>query len=97
MPAAIRASSTVIKLKPVTHAKVQVIAHEEERPMGEVVTFLVDRYERERFWNQVRADYARLKADPVAWQEYLDPPPYYAPEEEQEILAEVAARRSRGE
>lgn len=109
MTAMRRASSPVVKLKPQTHAKLQSIAHEEDRPMGEVVTFLIDRYERERFWLGVREDLARLKADPVAWQAYKDElaffdqtagdglehePPYYTPEEEREILADVAASRS---
>ncbi|MGC4193042.1 MAG: hypothetical protein QM589_17995 [Thermomicrobiales bacterium] len=67
--------------------------------MGEIVAYLVDRYERERFWKQVRADYARLKADPVAWSDYIDEveawdtlsgdglereAPYYTAEEERD-------------
>jgi hypothetical protein len=109
MTAQTRPTSPVVKLKPATHAKLQSIAHAEDRPMGEVVTFLVDRYERERFWKQVRADYARLKADPAAWAEYkaevdawdtlsgdglVAEEPYYSPEEEREILAAAAARRA---
>lgn len=111
MTAMRRASAPMVKLKPKTHAKLQEIARDEERPMGELVAFLVDRYEKERFWRQVRADYARLKADPVAWKEYTDEieawdslsgdgleneEPYYSPDEEREILAEAAARRTQG-
>lgn len=111
MTAQTGASAPVVKLKPQTHAKLQAIAKEEDRPMGEIVTFLVDRYERQRFWLGVREDLARLKADPVAWQDYLremaewdtmpndilaSEDPYYTPEEEREILAEAAARRAQG-
>ncbi len=75
--------------------------------MGEVVTFLVERYEKERFWKQVRADYERLRADPAAWQDYKEEvelwdslsgdglenePPYFSPEEEREIRERAAAR-----
>lgn len=101
----------MVKLKPQTHAKLQAIAREEERPMAELVTFLVDRYERERFWKGVEEDLARLKANPVAWKDYQDEialwdqlagdglqneESYYTPEEEREILAEVAANRAEG-
>lgn len=111
MSALRKPSAPVVKLKPQTHAKLQEIAKEEDRPMGEIVTFLIDRYERERFWQKVRDDYARLKADPEAWQAYRDEidlwdqtagdglereEPYYTPEEEREILAQAAADRASG-
>ena len=72
---------------------------------------VAERLERERFWMGVREDLERLKADPVAWQDYMDEtaffdrsagdglehePPYYTPEEEREILAEVAGYRGLG-
>ena len=105
MTAARRPSAPVVKLKPQTHAKLQEIAKQDDQPMGEVVTYLIDRYEQERFWMQAQEDLARLKADPEAWQEYMDElaffdqsvgagledeAPYYTPEEEEEILAEAA-------
>ncbi|MGI8403463.1 MAG: hypothetical protein ACR2OE_01605 [Thermomicrobiales bacterium] len=104
-------SPPVVKLKPQTHAKLLEFSKEDDRPMGDIVTFLVDRYEQERFWQGVNADLARLKADPVAWQDYKEElaffdraagdgleseEPYYTPEEEREILAEVEASRAEG-
>ena len=78
---------------------------------GEIVTYLVDCYERQRFWKGVQDDLNRLKADPAAWQDYQDEiavwdqlsgdgltgeEPYYTPEEEREILAKAAAARTPG-
>lgn len=105
MSALRKSSAPVVKLKPGTHAKLQEIARAESRPMGEIVSDLVERYEKERFWKGVQEDYARLRADPVAWKDYQDEvaiwdatagdglenePPYYTPEEEEEIRAEFA-------
>ena len=60
---------------------------------------------KEQFWQRARESVEHLKADPVAWQGYLDEiaiwdgmaddglvdePPYYTPEEEAEIEAEYA-------
>lgn len=73
--------------------------------MGEIVTDLLNRYEREQFWDRVDASLAKLKADPVAWKEYQDEialwdttsadgleneERYYTPEEEAEIEAKFA-------
>ncbi len=107
MTAMKKPTATVVKLKPETHARLQAIAKLEDRPMGEVVTTLIDAYEQRRFWKEVRASYARLKEDPVAWQDYRDEvellegspsdgltnePPYFTPEEEQSILDRAASR-----
>lgn len=104
---AVRRPPAVVKINAQTHAKLQEIAREDDRPMGEIVTFLVDRYERERFWKGAKEDLARLKADPVAWQDYQDEiavwdslagsglenePPYFTPQEEEEIRERAAAR-----
>lgn len=69
MSALRKSSAPVVKLKPGTHAKLQEIARAESRPMGEIVSDLVERYETERFWKGVQEDYARLRADPVAWKD----------------------------
>ena len=37
--------SAMVKLKPATHAKLQEIAREQHRPMGDVITELIERYE----------------------------------------------------
>lgn len=98
-----RSSTPTVKLKPTTHAKLQELARSEERPMGEIITELVDRYEEERFWKDLHASVERLRADPVAWRDYQeeirffeggsmdgleDEEPYYSPEEEEAIRAE---------
>jgi hypothetical protein len=105
MSALKKTSVPVVKLKQGTHAKLQQIAKAESRPMGDIVTDLVERYEKELFWKGVREDYARLHADPEAWKDYQNEiavwdatsgdglenePPYYTPEEEDEIRAEYA-------
>ncbi len=111
MSAQRKPSPPVVKVKPHTHAKLLAFSKEDNRPMSEIVEQLVDQFEKERFWSGVREDLARLKADPVAWQGYLAEmsewdnmpneildaeDPYYTPEEEREILAGAAARRSSG-
>lgn len=60
----------MVKLKPETHANLQELSREEEKPMGEIITYLVDRYQRERFWRGAEDDIARLKEDPSAWDSY---------------------------
>lgn len=100
----VRMASTVVRLEAKTHARLREMAEAEHRSMGEIVTDLLERYEREQFWDRVDASLAKLKADPVAWKEYQDEiavwdatsgdgleneEPYYTPEEA-EIEAEFA-------
>jgi hypothetical protein len=100
MTAVRKPSGVPIKITTVDHAKLQVWAREDERPMAAIVNDLIERYERDRFWKGVHEDYERLRADPVAWQDYQDEvalfeggsmdglengEPYYSPEEEEEI------------
>ncbi len=69
------------------------------------VEVALTRYEREKLWESVQEDSARLRSDSVAWKGYLDDiavfeggsmdgledqRPYYTPEEEEEIRAEHA-------
>jgi predicted DNA-binding protein len=103
-------AATVVKVKQETHARLQEIAKEQQRSMGDVVTELVERYEKEQFWKQVNEAVERLREDPVAWQDYQDEiaffeggsmdgleneEPYYTPEEEEAIRAEAARTESR--
>jgi hypothetical protein len=91
-------------------AKLQEIARGEKRPMREVITDLLDRYDEEQFWARVRQQIADLKAVPNAWKDYLDETaawdtlsgdgleeeePYYSPEQEREILRDAANTQSR--
>jgi hypothetical protein len=85
--------------------KLRIISKEEKRSIGQIVTDLVETYEKEKFWKEMREGFERLRADPIAWKEYQDEfalwetaagdgleiePPYYTPEEEAEINAEYA-------
>jgi len=95
----------VVKISSTSHAKLREIAKSEQRPMGDIVNDLIERYELEQFWKQAHDAVERLRSDPVAWQDYRDEvqmlqggsmdglenePPYYTSEEEEEILAEHA-------
>lgn len=110
MAALNRTPAATIKIKAETHLKLQELSRAEDRPMGEIVTRLVDEYEHQRFWQEAKAQLARLKADPVAWKEYLDEmtewdnmpnevldqeEPYSTPEEAREMLADAAQSTSR--
>lgn len=89
-------SSSSIRVDEETVARLRVIAREEKRPIGQIVTDLVKRYEREKFWEEAREGFARLREDPVAWKAYRDEseqwlsmsddllkdePPYYSADE----------------
>jgi hypothetical protein len=102
--------SAMVKLKPATHAKLQEIAKKQHRPMGDVITELIERYEREKFWEEVHTSVERLRSDPVAWKDYQDEiaffeggsmdgleneEPYFTPEEEAEIRANHARAQGR--
>lgn len=107
MSALRKPSPPVVKLNEATHAKLLEFSKEENRPMGEIVSSLVDRYAREKFWAGAKADLERLQTDPVAWKDYQDEvaawdgmigdgledePPYFTPEEEREIRERARAR-----
>lgn len=102
-----RETPAVVKINPATHATLQTISNEEERPMGEIITELVERYERARFWKKAADDLERLKEDNGEYDAFqsdsrqLDQlaneglwsePPFFTPEEEEEIRAEIAAQ-----
>jgi len=95
-------SGVPVKISAANHAKLQDWAANDGRPMGEIVNDLIERHDRERFWNQAYEQLARLKENPVVWQDYMnevaafdalagdeleDEEPYYTPGEEREILA----------
>ena len=60
----------MVKLRPETHADLQEISRDEAKSMGEIITYLVDRYQRERFWRGAQEDIARLREEPSAWDSY---------------------------
>lgn len=105
MAASRKPSDTVVELQPETHERLQRISKEEHRPVAEIVTDLVDRYEHQLFWKRANESMDQLRADPVAWEDYkqemqlsqddssvlLDEEPYFTPEEEEEIRAAARA------
>jgi predicted DNA-binding protein len=62
----------MIKVKPETHARLRALSEIQHKPMGDIVSDLVDKYEEELFWKRAKQQIDRLKADPVAWQGYLE-------------------------
>ena len=97
--------ASTVRVDDTLHARLREIAEEEHRPIGQVIEDAIQQYEREKFWQGVHEDFARLKDEPVAWREYQDElelwdatagdgleneEPYYTPEEEEEIRAEYA-------
>lgn len=65
-------AATTVKVIPETHARLQEIAREDNQTIGEVITTLVEKYDKERFWDGVAEDLARFRADKDAYQRYRD-------------------------
>jgi hypothetical protein len=63
-------ATVTIRVPNTTHAKLQRLAAEEGRPIGQVIDELIGRYERDRFFAELAEDFARLRADPAASAEY---------------------------
>jgi hypothetical protein len=59
-------ASTTVRIPTATAARLKALAEERHASVGEVVTDLVSRFDEERFWSEVNAGYARLRADPAA-------------------------------
>lgn len=93
-----KSGATVVELRPEVYAALQELAREEDRPMGEIVADALKGYRSEIERAELAVE--RLKADPVAWQGYLDemamrdglagggPSPdaaYFVPEDDDEI------------
>ena len=51
------------------HATLRALARAEKRPMAALLDEAVETLRRQRFLEQTNAAYARLRADPLAWQE----------------------------
>ncbi|HEY7029775.1 MAG TPA: hypothetical protein VH482_00545 [Thermomicrobiales bacterium] len=63
--------SVTIRVPQETHAQLRRLAASRKQPIGEVVAAAVERLEEEEFWNQVTADFERLRADPEDWASYM--------------------------
>lgn len=104
-----REAPTVIKVQPDTHAALQEISRVDNRPMGEIVSDLVEKYERTRFWQNAAEDLARsrqetgvdfnqssdfVQLDGLANEGLWDEPDFFTPEEDEQIRAEINAESS---
>jgi hypothetical protein len=83
------------------------LARNERRPIEEIVRDALELYQKEQFWQAVEQSLARLRADPVAWQDYEDEirlleggsmdgledaHPYFSDTELEEILGSTSSR-----
>jgi hypothetical protein len=61
---------TTIKVSGPTRDRLKRLADEEHLTMDAALSRALDQVEDSRFWQGVRADYARLQADPSEWADY---------------------------
>lgn len=61
---------TTIKVSVQTRDRLKRIADEDHLTMDSALSEVLDHAEEDRFWEGVRADYARLQADPEEWADY---------------------------
>lgn len=92
--------ATTVRVEDELAATLRQLSIEESRPIGQVIEDAVTQYRKEKFWRDVEVSVDRLRADPVAWQDYqdeirlfeggsldgIDDDPYYTTEELGEIL-----------
>ena len=62
---------TTIKVSVQTRDRLKQLADEEHLTLDAALSQVLDKAEDARFWEGVRADYARLQADPVEWADYV--------------------------
>ncbi len=102
--------ASTVRIDDRAHATLVEIAAEERRPLGQMVAIAIDEYRKQKFWKGVADDFARLKADPVAWKDYqaevamwdgltgdglAHEEPYYTADEEATIDGDDAGTRGR--
>lgn len=93
-----------VRVEKKLHDTLRELSKAEHRPIGEVIEDAIAKYEKDKFWKGVHEDYARLRANPEAWEDYQrevalwdslsndgleNEEPYYTPEEEEAIRAEI--------
>jgi hypothetical protein len=62
---------TTIKVSVQTRDRLKRLADEDRLTMDAALSRALDQAEDARFWAGVRADYARLQADPEEWADYV--------------------------
>jgi predicted transcriptional regulator len=64
-------ASTTVRVTDHTHTMLRELSAATGEPLGRVVERAVEHYRRELFFALLNEVYARLRADPVAWEEEL--------------------------
>jgi predicted transcriptional regulator len=64
-------ASTTVRVSAETHDVLRKLAAATGEPLERVLERAVESYRREQFYAEFDAAYARLQADPVAWEEEL--------------------------
>jgi predicted transcriptional regulator len=64
-------ASTTVRVSEETHELLRKLAAASGEPLQRVLERAVESYRREQFFAELDAAYARLQADPVAWEEEL--------------------------
>jgi hypothetical protein len=62
--------ATTVRVDDKVHSKLRMLSEAEQRPIGQVIEEAVEQYQRQKFWAGVQEDFARLRADPKASEEY---------------------------
>jgi hypothetical protein len=62
---------TTIKVSVHTRDRLKRLADEDHLTMDAALSQVLERVEEAKFWDGVRADYARLQADPEEWSDYV--------------------------
>jgi hypothetical protein len=65
-------ASTTVRVDERTRELLREWSKEQRRPIGEIIAEMVEQQQKERFWREMHEDFARLRADPDAWQGYQD-------------------------
>ncbi len=59
-----------VRVEPKLHARLRSLSASERRSISQVIEEAIDDYEKAKFWRAVHKGFARLRADPAAWEEY---------------------------
>ncbi len=65
------AATTSVRIAASTHARLRALADQLGQSLGTTLDEAVKCYERDLFFRTLDAQYAALRADETAWQEYL--------------------------
>ncbi len=95
-----------VRVESKVHATLRALAAAEQRSISQVIEEALDRYQKEKFWQAMHEGFARLRANPAAWDEYRaeaalwdsasgdgleDEAPYFTPEEAKDEVAASTA------